>query len=47
LIRLDHALAHCDLYIDTDGRTPAEVLHLVQCGLSMAGDRPGDPVGFA
>jgi deoxyadenosine/deoxycytidine kinase len=41
--RLSHARAHCDLYIDTDGRTAEEVLALALAFLQTVGQRPFTP----
>ena len=38
--RLEHARAHCDLYLPTDDLTPAQVVERVQEALSAAGIEP-------
>ncbi len=38
--RLEHARAHCDLYLPTDGLTPAQVVERVRAALSKAGIEP-------
>jgi hypothetical protein len=38
--RLEHARAHCDLYLPTDDLTPAQVVERVREALSAAGIEP-------
>jgi len=38
--RLEHARAHCDLYLPTDDLSPAQVVEWVRAALSAAGIEP-------
>jgi deoxyadenosine/deoxycytidine kinase len=42
--RLEHARAHCDLYLATDDLTPYEVTSCAHTALALAGIRPNPSV---